>query len=439
MSTDPATPEGGDALYRAMVMYRTVADFTYDWEVWLGPDGAPRYVSPSCGRITGRDPADALADAAFFATVIHPDDYPGWRRRMEAGSASGAPSMDFRILRPDGSVVWVAQETTRVFGPGGEPMGLRLSLRDVTDRVAAQAALREANERLEERVAERTAELVAANAELRREIARGERARKSLELSRQRIRDLSAHLRDSVEEERRRISREIHDELGQTLTALGMGLARLEKNPSPADAGARAASLAAMAQSALSTVRRIARELRPAILDDLGLCEAVSAHARAFAESAGVEVALDLPGTLPALDPDRATALFRVLQEALTNVARHAGARRVHVGLSATARRVRLCVADDGRGAPRQALDEVTAFGILGMRERMRVFRGDVEVATTAGGGTTVTAVLPLSGPPAGAAAHPTDHPTDHPTPRSQSRTASAAPGAARTTRRKPA
>jgi len=404
MSTDPATPDDGGetgtaALFRAMVMYRTVADFTYDWEVWLGPDGRARYVSPSCARITGRSPDEALADPDFFATVVHPGDYPAWRAGLDQAREEGAPSMDFRILRPDGAVVWVAQETTRVSGPDGEPMGLRLSLRDVTDRVAAQKALREANERLEERVAARTAELVQANADLRREITRGETARKSLEQSRQRIRNLSAHLRDSVEQERRRISREIHDELGQTLTALSMGLSRLKNRLSPDDAAARerVANIAALAESALSTVRRIARELRPAILDDLGLCEAVSAHARAFAASAGIAVAVDAPEITPGLDPERATALFRVLQEALTNVARHARASRVRVHLSATKREMRLVVADDGRGAPQKALDDPSAYGILGMRERMRFFGGDVDVRPAKNGGITVTAVLPLS------------------------------------------
>jgi PAS domain S-box-containing protein len=404
MNTDPAATDipapDADALHRAMVMYRTVADFTYDWEVWLGPDGRPRYVSPSCARITGRSPEAALADPDFFATVIHPDDYPAWRARMDAGQTSGATSMDFRILRPDGTVVWAAQETTRVSGPQGEPMGLRLSLRDVTDRVAAQAALSEANERLEERVAERTQELVRTNAELRREIARGEKARKSLEQSRQRIRNLSAHLRDSVEMERRRISREIHDELGQTLTALNMGLSRLGTRLAPDDAEAhnRLAALSALADSALVTVRRIARELRPAILDDLGLCEAVSAHARAFAAGAGTAVTVTVPDVSPVLSPDQATALFRVLQEALTNVARHAGAKQVRVELAATARRVRLTISDDGRGLPPKVLTDPTAYGILGMRERMRVFGGDVDIRNQVRGGAAVTAILPLPG-----------------------------------------
>ncbi len=382
----------------AMLMYRTVADFTVDWEIWLGPDGRARYVSPSCARISGYAPHTIQDDPDFFARIIHPDDYPDWRKRMDQGAESGVPSMDFRILRADGMVVWLAQETTRVCGPGGEPLGLRLSLREVTDRVAAQAALREANEGLEERVRERTAELERTNAELRREIKRGEAARKSLEESRERIRNLSAYLQDRVEDERRRISREVHDELGQTLTAMGMGLARLEHRPPADEAASRSqvAGLRELAANALATVRRIARELRPAILDDLGLCEAVSAHTRTFAESSGIAVDLEVPEVPPDLDPEQTTALFRVLQEALTNVARHAGATRVRVGLTATRRGLALTVADNGQGAPESAIRDPRAYGLLGMRERMRFFGGEATVKSVQGQGTTVTAALPL-------------------------------------------
>ncbi len=395
----PDAPAGRASSDReAMLMYRTVADFTFDWEIWLGPDGRMRYVSPSCRRITGYDPRDIQADPDFFARIIHPDDYPVWRERMDQGHERGVPSMDFRIRRADGVEVWLAQETTLVRGPDSEPLGLRLSLREVTDRVAAQTALREANEGLEQRVRERTAELERTNAELRREIKRGEKARKSLEESRERIRNLSANLQDRVEDERRRISREIHDELGQTLTAVGMGLARLEQRPPADEAATRSqiAGLRELAGSALDTVRRIARELRPAILDDLGLCEAASAHTRSFAESTGIDVDLETPPAPPNLDPEQTTALYRVLQEALTNVARHAGATRVRVRLAATRRGLTLTVADNGRGAPESDLCDPRAYGILGMRERMRFFGGEAHVASEPGRGTTVTAVLPL-------------------------------------------
>jgi PAS domain S-box-containing protein len=92
-------------------MYRTVADFTFDWRSGSVP-GRARYVSPSCARITGYDPGDIQADPDFFARIIHPDDYPDWRKRMDHGAEHGVPSMDFRILRADGAVVWLAQETT---------------------------------------------------------------------------------------------------------------------------------------------------------------------------------------------------------------------------------------------------------------------------------------------------------------------------------------
>jgi signal transduction histidine kinase/CheY-like chemotaxis protein len=315
---------------------------------------------------------------------------------MDQGHERGVPSMDFRIRRADGAEVWLAQETTRVRGPDGDPLGLRLSLREVTDRVAAQTALREANEGLEQRVRERTAELERANADLRREIRRGEKARKSLEESRERIRNLSAYLQDRVEEERRRISREIHDELGQTLTAVGMGLARLEQRPPADEAASRSqvAGLRELAANALDTVRP-SPGTAAGHPDDLGLCEAASAHTRSFAESTGIEVDLEAPPVSPNLDPEQTTALYRVLQEALTNVARHAGATRVRVRLAASRRALRLTVADNGRGAPESDLCDPGLTASWHARTHA-LFRRRGACRQRAGTRTTVTAVLPL-------------------------------------------
>ncbi|MFP5221317.1 MAG: histidine kinase, partial [Acidobacteriota bacterium] len=234
-------------LHRELETFRTVADFTYDWEIWLDPAGAARYVSPSCRRITGYEPREVLSDPRFFHRIIHPDDLPGWLAAMRKSRDEAAPSLDFRITRKDGSRAWLAQETTRVLSPAGVHQGLRLSLRDVTERVEAQRALREARELLEERVLART---------------------RDLELSRERYRALSAHLQERIEGERTRISREIHDELGQNLTALNMGLYRLEKGAAGCDPEAvrHLAGLKELVAATLESVRRISRELRPPIL-----------------------------------------------------------------------------------------------------------------------------------------------------------------------------
>jgi two-component system, NarL family, sensor histidine kinase UhpB len=191
-------------------MYRTVADFTYDLEIWMEAAGKSlRYVSPSCLRMTGYAAQDALRDRDFFARIIIPEDYPQWRRAMDTGHREDIAAMDFRIRRLDGSQIWLSQETTRVFDPRGRFQGWRLSLRDVTERVQARMSLDQARQNLEERVRERTAEL---------------------ELSRERYRALSGYLQDRIEKERAHISREIHDVLGQDMTAMNMGLHRLERS-----------------------------------------------------------------------------------------------------------------------------------------------------------------------------------------------------------------
>lgn len=371
--------------------FRTVADFTYDWEIWLGPGGEMRYVSPSCQRVTGRPRQEALSDPLFFHKVIHPEDLPGWLAAMRASSpefGGDVPSLDFRILRPDGSEAWIAQETTRVFGPRGRFRGLRLSLRDVTDRVRVQEDLREAREMLEERVRERTREL---------------------ERSRERYRALSGYLQERIEEERTRISREIHDELGQNLTALNMGLSRLERLCGGLEpAGQRIAGLRGLTAATLEAVRRISRELRPPMLDELGFREAVSWRARSFEESTGIAVELRMGLRLPDFDRDAATALFRVFQEALTNVARHARASRVRVALVAGAAGATgrgaftMIVADDGAGISPDALESQDSLGLAGMRERMRLVGGELDVRARTRGGTRLKATLPLFGNLAG-------------------------------------
>lgn len=357
--------------------YRTIADFTYDWEIWLAPDGAPRYVSPSCRRITGHPPGLALSDPHFFERIIHPDDFPAWRAAMGQGGRGDVPPLDFRILRADGQQAWIAQETTRVFGPAGRFRGLRLSLREVTDRVKVQEDLREAREKLEERVRHRTLEL---------------------ERSRERYRALSGYFQERIEEERTRISREIHDELGQNLTALNMGLSRLSRLGASPEAALRITDLRELTAATLDAVRRISRELRPPMLDELGFLEAVSWRARSFGEASGLYVELRQGKRLPEPGREAATALFRVFQEALTNVARHARASRVRVFLTCGHGLFTMVVEDDGAGISAAALDAPDSLGLAGMRERMRLVGGTLSIRALPQGGTRVKAALPMPG-----------------------------------------
>lgn len=356
-------------------MYRTVADCTYDLEVWINPDGSLRYVSPSCQRVTAYEPGQAMRDAAFLDRIIHPEDRPRWRAAMDAARNADIGSMDFRIRRQDGEEIWLAQETTRVFDDRGTFRGLRLSLRDVTDRVRTQASLDQARQHLEERVRERTAEL---------------------ERSRERYRALSSYLQDSTEKERTRISREIHDVLGQDLTALNMGLHRLERSLSATDARReQIGELRALVGGTIETVRRISRELRPPMLDELGFAEAVAWRARTFAEATGLRVDCKI-GRIPTLPPECATALYRVLQECLTNAARHSGASKLSVRVRAAHGQLTLRVADNGRGIAPRERESSASLGLIGMRERVRLIGGELDILRPASGGAEILVRAPI-------------------------------------------
>ena len=359
-------------------MYRTVADFTYDLEIWMEAGGSLRYVSPSCLRVTGYPAPEALRDADFFSRIIDADDFAQWRRAMDTGHAQDIPAMDFRISRRDGTRIWLSQETTRVFDPRGRFQGWRLSLRDVTERVQTRICLDQARQNLAERVRERTAEL---------------------ELSRERYRALSGYLQDRIEKERAHISREIHDILGQDLTAMNMGLHRLERSFHDPDDGrlAQVAELRALVAGTLETVRRISRELRPPMLDELGFVEAVAWQIRTFAQASGLRVDQQL-GHLPDLPGDLATAMYRVLQECLTNAARHSGCSRLHVSVQAGDGEFEMRVTDNGRGITPEQAESSSSLGLLGMRERVRLVGGCLAIARQPKGGTEILVRVPLTG-----------------------------------------
>lgn len=208
------------------------------------------------------------------------------------------------------------------------------------------------------------------------------------------------------EEERRRIARELHDETGQSLTALLVGLRTIEESRTIAEAAELAQRLRGIAAQTLDEVGRLSRGLHPSILDELGLTTAVTRHVQEFAELHGVAVDVRIEGLdAKPLPPLVQTTVYRVLQEALTNVARHAGARSVSVRLVRDEATVELRVQDDGAGFDPAAAAEAVAgdrgdrhLGLQVMRERAALLRGWVEVESRAGAGTTITAHLPVRG-----------------------------------------
>ncbi len=241
-----------------------------------------------------------------------------------------------------------------------------------------------------------------------RDITLRRQAEEELRESHDRLRELTAALESVREEERTRISRELHDELGQQLTALRMDVSWLASRLSPDQPGLveKLNSMKATIDATVRSVRRISAELRPLVLNELGLVAATEWLVQDFAARSGIktELDLDLDEHTLALDDRLATAMFRVLQESLTNVARHANASRVNVVLSGANGALVLKVQDDGKGIAPGEERKSGSFGLLGMRERMQALGGQVTLRSSPGEGTTVEVSVPLSGSAAGGA-----------------------------------
>lgn len=231
-------------------------------------------------------------------------------------------------------------------------------------------------------------------------------ARRRLAESSEQLRALAARIQGVREEEKARIARDLHDELGQLVTGLKMDLRWIERRVGELPGSDvthalldRAVAASELADQTVATVQRLAADLRPGALDRLGLGAALRQEGRAFEARTGVRCEVRLDEGLPPLSDDLATALYRIAQEAMTNVARHAGAARVglQLGRAEGSLAIRLRVEDDGRGiAPAEAA-RPDALGLLGMRERAAALGGAVRIEGGAGGGTVVTAELPTA------------------------------------------
>ncbi len=222
-----------------------------------------------------------------------------------------------------------------------------------------------------------------------------------LRAGREQLRDLAGYLQAAREEERTRIAREIHDEFGQALTALKMDLAWLTKRlpAGKLSLAEKASVMSGLIDDTIQTVRHVATELRPGLLDDLGLAAAIEWQAQEFAERTEIACELLVSDEEIALNRDLATAVFRILQETLTNVARHAGATEVRVELEVNPDELVLVVRDNGEGITESQASDSGSLGLIGMRERARSWGGNVTFEGAPGQGTTVTVCMPRSNP----------------------------------------
>ena len=342
---------------RQLLLAQQIAHMgSWEWDI---RGGAVTW-SDEMWRILGLQPGAVRVTYEAFLDLVHPDDRGFVREITDRAAVDGQPfRFDFRACRPDGAVRILHCRGEVTCDETGHPVRMLGTDQDVTELRLAEEQLR---------------------------------------LSQQKLRNLTAHQLEVREEERARIAREIHDVLGQTLTALKLDVSSLREMVAHREAGAdtRLQEIAGLLDTAIKDVRRLASELRPVVLDQLGLPAAVEWLTQDFQRRTGIEcrVRSHLPEI--AVPADVSTGLFRILQEALTNVARHSAATRVDVTLEHASRILYLDVTDNGRGLSEAAQANQDSLGILGMRERALLLGGFIDLKGETGKGTKLTAWVPL-------------------------------------------
>lgn len=355
------------ALHLSQQRFEAVALAATD-AIWdLNLDTRVIWWSEGMHKLFGYPPEEVSSKLDWWVERLHPDD----RDRVFGAIGEVRKRGDatwhgyYRFRRKDGSYASVIDRGFILRDTAGKPVRIVGGISDVTEKQQAQEAL---------------------------------------ERSGRQLRALSARLQSVRESERARVAREIHDELGQLLTALKINLDWLERrlgvrddDPSINPLLDRVVESAEIADSAFSSVQKIASELRPSSLDTLGLASALEQEAQRFQQRTGVTCRITLPPEPPDLPAEAATAVFRIFQEALTNVTRHAQATATRVVLTTDGDQVVLRVEDNGQGIRPEALKDPKSLGLLGMRERAAVLGGEVAISSVEPNGTRVTLRLPMA------------------------------------------
>ncbi len=271
--------------------------------------------------------------------------------------------------------------------------------------------------RLSRRIGERDYEIVAASLadpdggrsliSVLRDVTERRRFEEDLRYSQEQLRALSLHQESVREDERTGIARELHDELGQLLTAMKMDISWLSRHLDTIDPGRvrdKLGSMMSVTETSIASVQRMSSQLRPGVLDDLGLVAALEWLAKDFQQRSGIHCDAVVDDTLE-IGGQHATVLFRICQESLTNVARHAQASKVNVVLSRRDASVALTVSDNGKGITTAEIEHPRSFGVIGMRERARALGGTLTISGAPGMGASVEVVLPLGSTPSNSAA----------------------------------
>jgi PAS domain S-box-containing protein len=310
-------------------------------------------------RIFGLSPQQFGATYEAFLDSVHPDDREFVKRAVHEALFESKPySIDHRIILPDGTIRIVHEQAEITFNEAGKPIRMIGTVQDLTDSKKAEDELKKSYEQL---------------------------------------RELSAHLQSVREEERTNVAREIHDELGQVLTALKIDVSMLASKLYPdSKLLEKTESMIKRIDETIQSVKRICAELRPTILDHFGLSAAIEWQVEEFETRTGIKCDVFFEPREIILDQDITTSVFRILQEAMTNVACHANATEVKVSLRLENDNVMLEVKDNGKGITEKQFSDPKSFGLIGIKERVNFFGGDVKINGMRDQGTTLIVSIPL-------------------------------------------
>jgi two-component system, NarL family, sensor histidine kinase UhpB len=320
------------------------------------------YISPMYERVCGKS-RESLQGKGLDLPGVHPEDRARLLEMVENFSGREF-EIEYRILTKDGDMRWLRDRGFPIRNQAGEIYRIGGVAEDITER-------KEAEDRLK--------------------------------ASREQLRALSASLQSAREKEAARIAHQIHDDLGGLLTSLRWELEALDKmiqQPAGEQLSRtmrdKLANMVALTDTTIDTVRRLASELRPTILDDLGLIEAIEWHTQQFQARTGIECRCDSLVENLALSEEQSTALFRIVQEALTNILRHARATQVTIAITQEAGLFVLAITDNGRGITPAETANRSSLGLLGMQERAHLIGGEVEISGESGQGTRLRVQVPL-------------------------------------------
>jgi PAS domain S-box-containing protein len=350
--------------------FRAIANETPALLWMAAPDGRSLFINRRLSVFLG---VEGPLSMIRWTDFLHPEDAARAKEEADRRFAGRARfSYEVRFRRADGEYRWVLSEGMPRTGADGEFLGYAGSLLDITDRKIAEQKLHQSNAMLTEELIEKT----------QREAE---------------IRGLSARLIHAQEEERRRLSRELHDDLSQQIAALSIGMGNLKRGIAPEQAEAREQSdrLQQRLVGLSEAVRRMSHELHPAILQHSGLGAALRGYCREFGEVSGIRVKLRTVGEFAAAPPEVALSVFRIVQEALRNVAKHAGVNEAEVELIHTGEAIRLTVSDAGVGFAAGEQRRPAGLGLVSIRERTRLVEGTVELESAPGAGTRLTVRIP--------------------------------------------